>query len=163
MARQPGTGMASIEYPTGMNQAGDPSQVWIKLKPDGHVDVFTGTCDLGQGSRTVHAQIAADTIGVPYEWVTLDNSNTDSSPLCTGTFASRGTFVGGNAIARAAVETRKSLFDIAGEIMEADPADLVSEDGFVWPNGAPSAKRSITDIALEATWQRGRMITGQAT
>ena len=163
MARHRGTGIASIEYPTGMNQAGDPSQVWIKLKPDGHVDVVTGTCDVGQGSRTVHAQIAADTIGVPYDWVTLDNSNPDSSPLCTGTFASRGTFVGGNAIARAAVETRNSLFDIAGEIMEVDPADLVSEDGFVWPNGAPSAKKSITDIALEATWQRGRMITGQAT
>lgn len=163
MTRHRGTGMAAIEYPTGMNQAGDPSQVWIKLKPDGHVDVFTGTCDVGQGSRTVHAQIAADTIGVPYEWVTIDNSNTDSSPLCTGTFASRGTFVGGNAIARAAAETRNALFDVAGEIMEVDPADLVAEDGFVWPQGVPAARRSISDIALEATWQRGRMISGQAT
>ena len=162
MARHRGTGLAAIEYPTGMNQAGDPSQVWIKLKPDGHVDVFTGTCDLGQGSRTVHAQIAADTIGVPYDWVTLDNSNTDSSPLCTGTFASRGTFVGGNAIRRAAVKAREALLDVAGEMMEVDPADLTGEEGFVWPLGVPAKKMSVSEVALAATWTYGRMITGQA-
>ncbi len=158
-----GTGIAAIEYPTGMNQAGDPSQVWIKLKPDGHVDVFSGTCDLGQGSRTVHSQIAADAIGVPYEWVTMDNSNTDSSPLCTGTFASRGTFVAGNAIRLAALKTRESLLEAASEQMEVDPADLTTEEGYVWPLGSPDRKVSISDIALAATWTYGRMITGQAT
>ena len=94
-----GRGLATIEYPTGMNQNGDPSQAWIKLKPDGRVDVFAGTVDIGQGSKTVHTQIVADAIGVPYEWVTMDNSNTDSSPVCTGTFASRATFVAGKAVA----------------------------------------------------------------
>src|SRR5256714_5218534 len=97
MARRHGRGFATIEYPTGMNQNGDPSQAWIKLKPDGRVDVFAGTVDIGQGSKTVHTQIVADTLGVPYDWVTMDNSNTDSSAVCTGTFASRGTFIGGDA------------------------------------------------------------------
>ena len=54
MAKQRGRGFATIEYPTGMNQNGDPSQAWIKLKPDGRVDVFSGTVDIGQGSKTVH-------------------------------------------------------------------------------------------------------------
>ncbi len=111
----------------------------------------------------MHAQIAADTIGVPYEWVTLDNSNTDSSPLCTGTFASRGTFVGGNAIARAAVETRNSLFDVAGEIMEVDPADLVSGDGFGGRRARRGRGARSRRSRWRATWQRGRMIGGQAT
>ena len=44
-----GRGLAAIEYPTGMNQGGDPSQAWVKIKPDGRVDVFAGTVDLGQG------------------------------------------------------------------------------------------------------------------
>jgi CO/xanthine dehydrogenase Mo-binding subunit len=154
MPRHRGTGVAAIEYPTGMNQAGDPSQVWIKLKPDGRVDVFTGTCDVGQGSRTVHAQIAADTIGVPYDWVTLDNSNTDSSPLCTGTFASRGTFVG--------VKAREALLDVASEMLEVDPADLSVEDGYVSPAGAPAQRLAVPDVAHAATWTYGRMITGQA-
>ena len=64
MAKHQGRGFATIEYPTGMNQNGDPSQAWIKLKPDGRVDVFSGTVDIGQGSKTVHTQIVADAIGV---------------------------------------------------------------------------------------------------
>src|SRR2546427_6425961 len=84
MAKHKGRGIATIEYPTGMNQNGDPSQAWVKLKPDGRVDLFSGTVDHGQGSRTVHAQIVADTLGVPFEWITNDNTNTDSSAVCTG-------------------------------------------------------------------------------
>ena len=45
-----GRGVSAIEYPTGMNQNGDPSQAWIKVKPDGRVDVFAGTSDIGNGS-----------------------------------------------------------------------------------------------------------------
>lgn len=162
MARHRGRGVAAIEYPTGMNQAGDPSQVWIKLKPDGRVDVFTGTCDVGQGARTVHAQIAADTLGVPYDWVTLDNSNTDSSPLCTGTFASRGTFVGGNAVFMAASRAREALLDVAAEMLEVDPADLDVQDGCVVAAGSPATQVSVGEVAHAATWTFGRMITGQA-
>ena len=51
MAIHNGRGIAAIEYPTGMNQNGDPSQAWIKLKPDGRVDVFAGTSDIGTGRR----------------------------------------------------------------------------------------------------------------
>jgi hypothetical protein len=51
MAKHRGRGIATIEYPTGMNQNGDPSQAWIKVKPDGRIDVFAGTVDVGQGSR----------------------------------------------------------------------------------------------------------------
>ena len=87
MAIKTGRGFAAIEYPTGMNQNGDPSQAWIKVKPDGRIDVFAGTSDIGNGSKTIQSQIVAETIGVPYEWITYDNSNTDSSPVCTGTFA----------------------------------------------------------------------------
>ena len=103
MAVKTGRGFAAIEYPTGMNQNGDPSQAWIKVKPDGRIDVFAGTSDIGNGSKTIQSQIVAETIGVPYEWITYDNSNTDSSPVCTGTFASRATFVAGKAVEKAGV------------------------------------------------------------
>ena len=94
--------LATIEYPTGMNQGGDPSQAWIKIKPDGRVDVFSGTVDIGQGSqdrphpdRRRHARRAVR-LG--------DDGQLEHRLLavCSGTFASRGTFIGGNAIAVAA-------------------------------------------------------------
>src|SRR5204862_441655 len=109
MARHRGRGIATIEYPTGMNQNGDPSQAWIKVTPDGRIDVFAGTVDVGQGSKTVHTQIVADTIGVPYDWVTMDVSNTDPAPICTGSFASTGTFIGGNAVRFAAERVREKI------------------------------------------------------
>ena len=160
MAIHRGRGIASIEYPTGMNQNGDPSQAWIKVKPDGRIDVFSGTSDIGNGSKTIQTQIVADTIGVPYDWVTYDNSNTDSSPVCTGTFASRATFVAGKAVLKAAQRVRERILEVAGQEMEISPEDLEIDDGEVLAKGAPTKKLSVGDVAAAATWGHGELITG---
>ena len=65
----------------------------------------------------------------------MDVSNTDSSPLCTGTFASRGTFIGGIAVLKAAKKAKEKLLEIAGQAMEIAPADLEVEDGVVVRQG----------------------------
>ena len=163
MARHTGRGFATIEYPTGMNQNGDPSQAWIKLKPDGRVDVFAGTVDIGQGSKTVHTQIVADTLGVPYDWVTMDNSNSDSSAVCTGTFASRATFIGGNAVRFAAERVRERILDIASKELEIDAGDLEIAEGEVVAKGAPDRRISVADVAGAATYNYGELISGQGT
>src|SRR5207245_6465060 len=163
MAVHQGRGFATIEYPTGMNQNGDPSQAWIKLKPDGRVDVFSGTVDIGQGSKTVHTQIVADALGVPYDWVTMDNTNTDSSAVCTGTFASRGTFIGGNAVRLAAERVRERILDIASKELEIDASDLEIADGEVTAKGAPQKKISVSDVAGAATYNYGELISGSST
>ena len=160
MAMHKGRGISAIEYPTGMNQNGDPSQAWIKMKPDGRVDVFSGTADIGNGSKTIQSQIVADTLGVPYDWVTYDNSNTDSSPVCTGTFASRATFVAGKAVEKAAERVRERILEIAGKEMEIDPSDLEVIDGEVVAKGAPQKKLGVGDVAAAATWTYGELITG---
>jgi CO/xanthine dehydrogenase Mo-binding subunit len=160
MAKHTGRGIAAIEYPTGMNQNGDPSQAWIKVKPDGRIDVFAGTADIGNGSKTIQTQIVAETIGVPYDWVTYDNSNTDSSPMCTGTFASRATFVAGKAAEKAALQVKQKLLEIAGKELEIDPGDLEIVDGEVIAKGAPQTKLSVADVAGAATFNHGELITG---
>ena len=163
MAVRRGRGFATIEYPTGMNQNGDPTQAWIKLKPDGSVDVFAGTVDIGQGSKTVHTQIVADALGVPFESVTMDNSNTDSSAVCTGTFASRGTFIGGNAVRFAAERVRERILDIASKELEISPEDLEIVEGEVLAKGAPDRKISVPDVAGAATYVYGELISGDGT
>ncbi len=160
MAKHRGRGISAIEYPTGMNQNGDPSQAWIKVKPDGRVDVFSGTSDIGNGSKTIQSQIVAETLGVPYDWITYDNSNTDSSPVCTGTFASRATFVAGKAVQKAAENAREKILEIGARLLEIDPADLEIVDGEVIAKGAPQKKVSVPDVAAAATWQLGELITG---
>ncbi len=160
MAVHKGRGVAAIEYPTGMNQNGDPSQAWIKVKPDGRIDVFSGTADIGNGAKTIQSQIVADTIGVPYEWVTFDNSNTDSSPVCTGTFASRATFVAGKAVLKAAREVQQKLLDVAAQEMEISPEDLEIEDGRVSVKGLPDEGMDVAEVAGAAAYGHGILVTG---
>ena len=160
MAVHKGRGVAAIEYPTGMNQNGDPSQAWIKVKPDGRIDVFSGTADIGNGAKTIQSQIVADTVGVPYDWVTFDNSNTDSSPVCTGTFASRATFVAGKAVLKAAREVRQKLLDVAAQEMEISPEDLEIDDGRVSVKGLPDEGMDVAEVAGAAAYGHGILVTG---
>ena len=64
MAKLRGTGIAAVNYPTGMNLGGDPSQALIHATTSGSFVVTLSATDLGQGLRTVIGQIAAETLGV---------------------------------------------------------------------------------------------------
>ncbi|MBM4433303.1 MAG: xanthine dehydrogenase family protein molybdopterin-binding subunit, partial [Chloroflexi bacterium] len=66
-----GTGLAAILYPTGISKGGDASQAIVEVKSDGSVDVLFGSTDLGQGARTVEAQVAAEELGVPFEKIRI--------------------------------------------------------------------------------------------
>ena len=67
MARHRGRGMASINYPIGMNLGGDPSQALVHSNPTGKFTVALSSIDLGQGLKSVMRQICAETLGVPVE------------------------------------------------------------------------------------------------
>ena len=63
MAKVRGTGIAAVNYPTGMNLGGDPSQALIHSSTTGTFIISLASTDLGQGLKTVIAQIAAETLG----------------------------------------------------------------------------------------------------
>ena len=67
MTRARGRGVAAVNYPTGMNLGGDPSQALVHATTTGNFVVTLSSVDLGQGLKTVMAQICAETIGVPVE------------------------------------------------------------------------------------------------
>jgi len=109
----------------------------IKVDEAGAVSVVSGASELGQGSETVIAMIAAEEMGVPLEAVTVRNSDTDIKPWDVGAHASRTTFVAGNSARLAAREIREKLLETAGEVLEAAPEDLLIEDGVVSVRGVP--------------------------
>ena len=138
MAWLPGRGVASVNYPTGMNLGGDPSQALIHATTTGSFVVTLSSVDLGQGIKTVGAQIAAETLGVPYDSVMIDTADTDTGPHCMGTFASRGTHRIGNAIIMAAREAREVMLEVAATELEVDAGDLVTDGkGRIHVDGAP--------------------------
>ncbi|HEY8566329.1 MAG TPA: molybdopterin cofactor-binding domain-containing protein [Beijerinckiaceae bacterium] len=92
-----GCGLAGMWYGCGNTSLSNPSTIRVGLKPDGRVALHQGAVDIGQGSNTVIAQICADALGVPLARFDLLSADTDLTPDCGKTSASRQTFVTGKA------------------------------------------------------------------
>jgi CO/xanthine dehydrogenase Mo-binding subunit len=145
-----------------MNLGGDPSQALIHATTTGTFVISLSSVDLGQGLKTVVAQCAAETLGLPMENVLVDTADTDTGPHCMGTFASRGTHRVGNAVIMAATEARAIMLDVAAEELEVDAADLETDGtGYIKVKGTDQKKIHITDLALAAHFQHGRTISGR--
>ncbi|WP_135854382.1 xanthine dehydrogenase family protein molybdopterin-binding subunit [Halorussus salinus] len=101
----------------------------VRVEPDGNVRAYAGTHSHGQGHETTYAQIVADELGVPYETVAVGEGDTDRIPKGTGTFASRSTIAGGNAVAESAREVREQARQVAGYLLDADPDAVALDEG----------------------------------
>jgi len=118
----------------------------VKLDRSGRVIVATGACSQGQGHETVFAQIVADTIGVPIEWVSVIGGDTDRTQFGVGTFVSRSAVMGGNAIAGAARRVRDRVVAAAATLLEANAQDIEIEDGRVLVRGVPSSAVPLAQV-----------------
>jgi CO/xanthine dehydrogenase Mo-binding subunit len=162
MAKRKGVGMAAVNYPTGMNLGGDPSQALIHSTTTGNFVISLSSTDLGQGLKTVIAQIGAEVLGVPFENVMIDTADTDTGPHCMGTFASRATHRVGNAVIQAAEEARKVMLEVASDELEVSPEDLETDgEGNIRVKGSPDRSINIVDLALAAHFKYGRTIAGR--
>jgi CO/xanthine dehydrogenase Mo-binding subunit len=162
VAKLRGTGVSAVNYPTGMNLGGDPSQALIHATTSGSFVVSLSSTDLGQGLKTVIGQIAAETLGVRMDDVIVDTADTDTGPHCMGTFASRATHRVGNAVMAAAQEAREALLDVAAEELEAARGDLEFDGrGNLMVRGTPDRSLKVADIASAAQFKYGRTISGR--
>ena len=118
----------------------------LGLKADGRFALFQGAVDIGQGSNTVMAQICADALGAPIGLFDLVSADTDVTPDCGKTSASRQTFVSGNAAALAAQAMRREILRLANV---GEDAKLRFEKGVVAIVDA-SGERRIELTALPA-------------
>ncbi|MBI3647072.1 MAG: molybdopterin-dependent oxidoreductase [Acidobacteriales bacterium] len=101
------------------------STVNIKIDRDGGVVVYTGASDIGQGSDTMVAQVAAETFGCSLNRVKVVAADTDLTPIDIGSYSSRVTFMNGNATLRAAQEVKKQIAAAAAKKMNCAPDELV--------------------------------------
>lgn len=147
-----GTGISCNTHPAGLKGGGDPSQAQIRLKPDGTLDLLVGAVDIGQGSKTILRQIAADEMGVPIEAITISNFDTDTGPMCTGTFASRVTFMDGNAVIRATDDLKRKMRSWAAAALGADADDILVADNMVSVRGRADLSRTMAQVGAMANW-----------
>ncbi|MFN2303528.1 MAG: xanthine dehydrogenase family protein molybdopterin-binding subunit [Anaerolineales bacterium] len=141
-----GKGFSTIGYCTGFYGGGDPNQAQINLKADGTFDLLMGTVDIGQGCKTAMTQIAAEELDVPIESITFINRDTDVAPFCMGSFASRVTFIAGNAVIKACKDLKEKIKIFAAPMLDAKPELLEIADNKVSVKGDPDKTLSMAEI-----------------
>ncbi len=105
----------------------------VRMDPDGGVAVLVGSTEMGQGTRTVMAQIAAEVLSINPAAVTVPGTDTRFTPYDRSTGASRSTTVAGKAVELAAREVLEALLETALLFFDsADHQELRAEDGRIW-------------------------------
>ncbi|ALA17243.1 MULTISPECIES: molybdopterin cofactor-binding domain-containing protein [unclassified Chelatococcus] len=153
-----GVGVAGMWYGCGNTSLPNPSTIRVGLKRDGRIALHQGAVDIGQGSNTVITQICADALGAPIARFDLVSADTDLTPDCGKTSASRQTFVTGKAAELAGRALRAAILRLAnaGEgatVSFADDAVTVRDGGH---------ERAIALADLPAD-EHGYLLTGEAT
>lgn len=123
----------------------------VRIHLTGQVVVTTGSLPHGQGVETTFAQIVADELGVPYENVLIEHSDTAGTPFGYGTYGSRSLAVGGTAMVKSARKIKEKVKRLAAHLLEANPADIEFADGKAFVKGSPDKAKTLGEIALYAS------------
>jgi 4-hydroxybenzoyl-CoA reductase subunit alpha len=153
LPRGRGLGLACSHYVSGaansiIRSDMPHSTVNIKIDRDGGVVVYTGASEIGQGSDTMTAQIAAEVLGCSLARVRVIAADTDLTPIDIGSYSSRVTFMAGNATLRAAEEVKKLIAAAAAKKMNCATEELVFRDDNIVINGG--SDKSVRPARAEA-------------
>lgn len=116
----------------------DMASAFIKMNDDGSFNLQMGATDIGQGSDTVLAQIAAETLSVKTSDIIVYSSDTDLTPFDVGAYASSTTYLSGRAVKKTAEKVREIVIRAAAEMLGAAPEDLCLRAGRVHAPGGRS-------------------------
>ena len=157
-----GKGIAGALYSMTPPGFPNPCAVNMQMREDGSVVVQIGITEMGQGSQTVLTQMTAEALAVPFEQVTVYPADTGTTPYDFGTVSSRGTFVGGNALLKAAAQVKDVLFDAASVKLGVHKENLVLESGFVKDIYDPERRMPIGEAARFAHFALKKLPIGSA-
>ncbi|HEY4057006.1 MAG TPA: molybdopterin cofactor-binding domain-containing protein, partial [Kofleriaceae bacterium] len=146
-----GYGMATATYPARQL----PASAVAKMKTDGSILVQAGTQDIGTGTYTIMTQIAADSIGVPFESVTFELGDTafPETPVSGGSFTASST---GSAVKMAGLALRQQLIalavkDSASVLYQTAPDKVEAADGYLFVTGSPTKREKISDVFAKSS------------
>ena len=155
--RHVGMGVVSYIEGTGI---GPYEGARVTVEPSGLVRVATGVGTQGQGHFTTFAQLVAEQLGVDVSAVQVSTGDTRDFGWGTGTFASRGAVVAGNACHAAALKVRAKILALAAPLLQAGEEELVLAAGRVTVRGDASRGMSLGELAARANPLRGAVTPG---
>ncbi|MEW5951495.1 MAG: molybdopterin cofactor-binding domain-containing protein [Elusimicrobiota bacterium] len=139
-----GLGMACLMQGSGIPEI-DMASATIKMNEDGSFNLSVGATDLGTGSDTILAQIAAEVLCVPNTDIIVYSSDTDLTPFDVGAYASSTTFISGNAVRKTAEKVRDMIIEVAAKILEEKAENLYLADKHVFSKDGK--KVSFSEVA----------------
>jgi xanthine dehydrogenase molybdenum-binding subunit len=152
-----GVGLASLIHVGGGARVykSDGCGTIIKMDDFAKVDLFTGATDMGQGSDTVVAQIAAEELGLQVEDIHVIHSDTDICPWDVGAHASRTTFIAGNAALGAARKLKARVLELGAKQLEAPLERLILAERCVVDKDNPEKRIEIGKLLRKAHFSHG--------
>jgi len=126
----------------------------VRIGRDGRVTVYHGESDMGQGQKTAFAQIVAERLGVSLQRVHVAVVDTDISPFGLGSFATRGTLMGGNGVLAAAANAFEQMAETAARLLGVKPEDVTCRKERFFVKGAEAKSVPFLEVAEEATFGR---------
>jgi len=123
----------------------------VRIGKDGRVMVYHGESDMGQGQNTTFAQIVAERLGVPMDVVNVAQVDTDISPFGLGSFATRGTLMGGNGVLAAAENAYNQLAEVAAELLNVTVDAVRCKKGVFFSKEVPEKIIQFKEVASQAT------------
>ncbi len=157
-----GKGVAIMWYPIGPGGT-NGSAARLEMDEDGILTLFTGAPDIGQGSSTALAQIAADAVGVPFESVRVIAVDSDVTPPDYGSVGSRVTYMQGNSARLAGEQMRHLLLATAKEMLNSPAADLEIFDGNIRDRQLPDSSLVVAVVARQNIGRNGKRMETSAT
>lgn len=135
------------------------SNAMIRVHEDGTgVTLHIAAAEIGQGSDTVLVQIAAEELGVPYDQVWLADCDSVLSPLDLGSYSSRVTLMGGNAVRMAAADVKSQVLAVAGRHLGCDPHGLTAREGRIYVAEHPDVGMAWAEAARLAFSKNGPVV-----
>jgi CO/xanthine dehydrogenase Mo-binding subunit len=157
-----GIGMACLMQGSSIPDI-DMGAASIKINEDGSFNLNVGATDLGTGSDTVLAQIAAEELETATEKMIVYSSDTDMTPFDVGAYASSTTYLSGEAVRKAAADAKRQILATGAEMLGLPVAEVHCENAAVL-NADGSKKVSYGDIACYSLYQRNQyQIIGTAS
>ncbi|MBN2032056.1 MAG: xanthine dehydrogenase family protein [Deltaproteobacteria bacterium] len=145
-----GVGIGAMWYGIGNTGMQNPSTAQVEIDLDGAVTLYTGCADIGQGSTTVLAQIAAGTLGLAPDEIRMIVADTKLTTNAGATSASRQTYISGNAVRDAAAKLVDVLLTEAVDLMKVPKNSLAVEGGFVVYKGDTDRRIAFSKLAARA-------------
>jgi 4-hydroxybenzoyl-CoA reductase subunit alpha len=145
-----GVGVAGSCYISGTNYPIYPNEmpqaaIQIQIERSGRVTVLTGASEIGQGSDSMVAYIAAEELGVPLDYVRVFSADTDIVPVDLGAYSSRETFMVGNACVDAARKLRRQIQDVVGEAWSLPHTQVALAGGWAFDTSDTSRRLPISE------------------